>query len=270
MHLQFRCKFYMHEVRPKKFLGQHFLKDQNIARKIAGALNAESARETVLEIGPGTGVLTKHLALEPERKLVLIEIDRESVAYLKNNFAHDKIRLIEGDFLKLDISKITSEDISIIGNFPYNISSQIFFRIIEQREQVKEVVCMIQKEVADRICAPHGNKTYGILSVLIGAYYDTKMLFKVSPGVFIPPPKVDSAVIRLVRKENVGLDCDEVLFKKIVKQGFQNRRKTLRNALKPILLPTELTVDAIFDKRAEQLSVDDFIQLTKKIEHWKE
>ncbi|NJN24934.1 MAG: 16S rRNA (adenine(1518)-N(6)/adenine(1519)-N(6))-dimethyltransferase RsmA [Cyclobacteriaceae bacterium] len=259
----------MHEVRPKKFLGQHFLKDQNIAHKIATALNESSAQETVLEIGPGTGVLTKYLMQERGRKLMLIEIDRESVAYLRANFDQNALQIIEGDFLKLQLADMTSEDLSIIGNFPYNISSQIFFRIIDQRHQVKEVVCMIQKEVADRICAPHGNKTYGILSVLIGAYYHAKLLFKVSPGVFIPPPKVDSAVIRLSRKEELTLGCDEDLFKKIVKQGFQNRRKTLRNALKPILLPVEITMDPIFDKRAEQLSVDDFIHLTKKIELWK-
>jgi len=267
--MQFRRKIFMHEVRPKKFLGQHFLKDHNIAKKIVGALSDATENETVFEIGPGTGVLTKYLAQQENRNLVLVEIDRESIAYLKKHYATNQIKIIEGDFLKLNLTDITEDDISIIGNFPYNISSQIFFRIIDQRNQVKEVVCMIQKEVADRICSPHGNKIYGILSVLIGAYYDTAMLFKVSPGVFIPPPKVDSAVIRLTRKPNSILDCDEVLFKKIVKQGFQNRRKTLRNALKPILLPIDLTADSIFDKRAEQLSVDEFINLTKKIQGWK-
>ncbi len=267
--MQFRRKIIMHEVRPKKFLGQHFLKDHNIAKKIVGALNTVAENETILEIGPGTGVLTKYLIQKENRNIVLIEIDRESIAYLNKHYSTNHIKIIEGDFLKLDLMNVTKDEISIIGNFPYNISSQIFFRVIDQRKQVKEVVCMIQKEVADRICSPHGNKIYGILSVLIGAYYRTEMLFKVSPGVFIPPPKVDSAVIRLTRKPQSNLDCDEELFKKIVKQGFQNRRKTLRNALKPILLPTDLTADLIFDKRAEQLSIDDFIKLTKKIQEWK-
>ncbi len=258
----------MHGVRPKKFLGQHFLKDQNIAEKIANTLSSMDGSDTILEIGPGTGVLTNYLIQKPFHKIILIEIDRESIAYLHKNLSSPQLQIVEGDFLKLPLEELTKDEISIIGNFPYNISSQIFFKVIEHRIQVKEVVCMIQKEVADRICSPHGNKTYGILSVLIGAFYDSEMLFKVPPSVFIPPPKVDSAVIRLKRKADLTLNCDEALFKKVVKQGFQNRRKTLRNALKPIVLPSELTQDNIFDKRAEQLSVDDFITLTQKIEHW--
>ncbi len=259
----------MHGVRPKKFLGQHFLNDENIALKIVDALSWESEFETILEIGPGTGALTSILVGRSFNKLILLEIDRESIGWLRKNMIGDNIDIIEGDFLKANIGDLSKADFSIIGNFPYNISSQIFFKILESKHQVKEVVCMLQKEVGERICASHGNKTYGILSVLIGAYYDTEILFDVPPDVFIPPPKVDSVVIKLVRKENTQLNCDEVLFKKIVKQGFHNRRKTLRNALKPILLPSELTQDEIFKLRAEQLSVDDFINLTQKIQNWK-
>ncbi len=259
----------MQRIRPKKFLGQHFLKDLNIAEKIVNSLSYASQDETIIEIGPGTGVLTTLLAKKGFREIILIEIDRESIAFLEKEYTDETIKIVEGDFLKLKISGLTNQDISIIGNFPYYISSQIFFKILEQKESVKEVVCMIQKEVAERICAPHGNKTYGILSILIGAFYKPEMLFKVPPGVFIPPPKVDSAVIRLTRKENTKLECDEELFRKIVKQGFQNRRKTLRNALKPIFLPEDLTKLEIFSKRAEQLSIDDFIQLTLKIQNWK-
>jgi 16S rRNA (adenine1518-N6/adenine1519-N6)-dimethyltransferase len=259
----------MQRIRPKKFLGQHFLKDQNIARKITESLTYDPQGETVLEIGPGTGVLTSFLAERPFKKIILVEVDRDSIAYLNKHYIQENLQLIDGDFLRIELADYTSEDMCIIGNLPYFISSQIFFRILEQKSQVKEVVCMIQKEVGERICAPHGNKTYGILSVLIGAYYEAEMLFKVPPGVFNPPPKVDSAVIRLRRKAGLKLECDEALFKKIVKQGFQNRRKTLRNALKPILLPFELTTQSIFGKRAEQLSIEDFIQLTLKIQHWK-
>jgi len=259
----------MQRIRPKKFLGQHFLKDQNIARKIVESLTFAGGTKTILEIGPGTGVLTKLLAEKPFEKLILVEVDRESISLLKQEYTQSNITIIDGDFLKINIADLSDEEIAIIGNFPYFISSQIFFRILEQKEQVREVVCMIQKEVADRICASHGNKIYGILSVLIGAYYNSEMLFKVPPGVFNPPPKVDSAVIRLTRKETTTLNCDEVLFKKIVKQGFQNRRKTLRNALKPIFLPDDLTQENIFDKRAEQLSIEDFIDLTVKIQNWK-
>jgi 16S rRNA (adenine1518-N6/adenine1519-N6)-dimethyltransferase len=259
----------MHEVRPKKFLGQHFLKDQNIAQKIVDSLSVADKNESIVEIGPGTGVLTDKLVNLRCKQLLPIELDRDSVAFLRQKKYGEHVQIIEGDFLKMDIEGHTQDQLLVIGNFPYNISSQIFFKLLDLRHQVKEVVCMIQKEVADRVCAPHGNKTYGILSVLIGAYFDPEMLFKVPPGVFIPPPKVNSAVIRLKRKQNISLACDDKLFRKIVKQGFQNRRKTLRNALKPIFLPEELTRDEIFDKRAEQLSVEDFIQLTNTIQQWK-
>ncbi len=258
----------MQRIRPKKFLGQHFLKDRNIAKKIVDSLDTANEADTILEIGPGTGVLTSFLCEKSYDKIILIEVDRESVEFLKANYTRSDIKIIERDFLKIDISDYTETQVSIIGNLPYFISSQIFFRILEQKSMVKEVVCMIQKEVAERICAPHGNKTYGILSVLIGAFYHTEFLFKVGRGVFDPPPNVDSAVIRLTRKNALSLGCDEALFRKIVKQGFQNRRKTLRNALKPILLPVELTQREIFDKRAEQLSISDFIDLTKTVENW--
>ena len=259
----------MHGVRPKKFLGQHFLMDQNIALKIVRSLSGEDPNQIVVEIGPGTGVLTNLLLERKFFTLYLIEIDRESVQFLRQSITDSGVKIIEEDFLKLDLNRIAGSRFSIIGNFPYNISSQIFFKILENVARIDEVVCMVQKEVAERICAEHGNKIYGILSVLLGAYYNREMLFKVPPGVFNPPPKVDSAVIRLTRNSATEIRCDKNLFEQIVKQGFQNRRKTLRNALKPIFLPLELTKDKIFDKRAEQLSVDDFLDLTYKIEHWK-
>ena len=266
--MQFKCNFYMRGVRPKKFLGQHFLKDQNTADRIVNSVSNYSDDQTILEIGPGTGVLTNFLVEKPSKNLFLVEVDRESIQYLEKHFDTDKITIVEKDFLQLDLNDLTDDDMVIIGNFPYFISSQIFFKILDQKKQVKEIVCMIQKEVAERICAPHGNKTYGIITVLIGLHYDSQMLFKVPPGVFVPPPKVDSAVIKLTRKDDPKLPDNEALFTKIVKQSFQNRRKTLRNALKPIFLPKELTSDKIFDLRAEQLSIEDFILLTENIQKW--
>lgn len=253
-------------VRPKKFLGQHFLHDQNIARKIVESLRVKGAHHDVLEIGAGMGVLTKYLLLREDIDLKVVEIDKESVAYLTENFPELQGKLIEGNFLEMDISSLFRDSFSVIGNFPYNISSQIFFKILEHRGQVIEVVCMLQKEVADRIAAHHGNKTYGILSVLLQAYFTIEFLFKVSPGVFNPPPKVMSGVIRLTRNARVKLPCDENLFTTVVKQGFNNRRKTLRNALKNLNLPPIISTLALLDKRAEQLSVEEFIQLTSLIE----
>lgn len=253
-------------VRPKKFLGQHFLKDQNIASKIVGALIPSDARQRVIEIGPGTGVLTQLLVKKNNIDLYLVEVDHESVVYLKENMPQLRDRIIEGDFLRIDLADLIQSEVSIIGNFPYNISSQIFFRILDCRNQVTQVVCMLQKEVAERMASPHGSKVYGILSVLLQAYYEIELLFKVPPGVFFPPPKVMSAVIRLKRNQRKQLACNEDLFVKVVKQGFQNRRKTLRNALKPLNLPAHVSVLPIFDKRAEQLSVEDFISLTLLIE----
>lgn len=261
-------------VRPKKSLGQHFLHDKNVAEKIVGALRSTSLQEPVLEVGPGMGVLTRILLEAEKHNLKVIEIDRDSVAYLKTHYPH--LNVIEGDFLEMDLSKIFPTKFSIIGNFPYNISSQILFKVYENKNQVWQVVGMLQKEVADRIAAPHGNKTYGILSVLLQAYYRIDYLFKAPPGVFNPPPKVMSAVVRLERNDRVTLPCDEVLFKQVVKQGFNNRRKTLRNALKNLILPAfqaqpegslaTLLEHEIFNKRAEQLSVEDFIYLTQLIE----
>lgn len=248
-------------------MGQHFLHDQHTAAKIVDSL-AILPGETLrlLEIGPGMGVLTRLLINREEIDLTVIEIDRDSVAYLREHKLIKEERIIEGDFLKANLSEIYPGHFSIIGNFPYNISSQIFFRVLELRHQVDQVVCMLQKEVAERIASPHGSKVYGILSVLLQAYYNIEMLFKVSPGVFTPPPKVMSAVIRLRRNERAHLACDERLFVQVVKQGFNNRRKTLRNALKNLNLAASVSSLSIMDKRAEQLTVDDFIHLTRLIE----
>lgn len=220
----------------------------------------------VIEIGPGTGVLTQYLMTKPQVALTLFEIDRESVAYLKEQFPSLASKIVEGDFLQMDLEKVVPGDFHIIGNFPYNISSQIFFKVLEHRQQAKQIVCMLQKEVADRIAEKEGSKTYGILSVMLQAYYHIDYLFKVPPGVFFPPPKVMSAVIRLTRNNRVTLGCDEALFKKVVKQSFQNRRKTLRNALKPLNLKATILALPLMDKRAEQLSVEQFISLTQLIE----
>ncbi len=260
------CSFHT-MVRPKKFLGQHFLNDTNIARKIVDALLLPpDGTADVLEIGPGTGVLTRMLMERRDLELRLIEIDRDAVDYLKKELAAVSEKIIKGDFLEMDLTKLFPGKFSIIGNFPYNISSQILFRVLDHRALVTQVVCMLQKEVADRICSKHGNKTYGILSVLLQAFYDVENLFKVSPGVFNPPPKVMSAVIRLTRNSREQLDCDEKLFQHVVKQAFQKRRKTLRNALKHLNLPGSVVGLDLMDKRPEQLSVEDFIFLTRSIQ----
>ena len=252
-------------VRPKKSLGQHFLRDDNIARKIVQSLPV-TAGSVVLEIGPGKGVLTRHLLLIPDIRLYCIEIDREAVSYLRQQYPELGDHLMEGDFLETDPG-VPSGKYSIIGNFPYNISSQIFFKVLEHRDRVEQLVGMIQKEVADRIAATHGSKTYGILSVLLQAYYDIEILFRVPAGVFTPPPKVMSAVIRMTRNDRKKLECNETAFVKVVKQGFNNRRKTLRNALKNLNLPAEISALELLDSRAEQLSVEQFIQLTLLIEN---
>lgn len=248
------------KVRAKKFLGQHFLHDESIALRITQSLTGSAVN--LLEIGPGMGVLTKYLLEHPSRSLKVIEIDRDSVAYLKKHYPALAENVVEGDFLEIDLNKVYEGRFAIIGNFPYNISSQIFFRVLAERNRVSEVVCMLQKEVADRLAAQHGNKTYGILSVLLQTFYTIEYLFKVPPGVFTPPPKVMSAVIRLTRNNRTSLPCDEALFTTVVKTGFNQRRKTLRNALKPLTLTGEVVALPILDKRAEQLSVEDFIQLT--------
>ncbi len=248
-------------IRPKKKLGQHFLKDQNIARKIVDKLGP--VVPDVLEVGPGTGILTRFLLQRDDINLYAIEIDRESVDYLKDLYPSFTHKLFHADFLTWDASVLPGS-FSIIGNFPYNISSQIFFKILELKDRIPEVVCMVQKEVAERINASHGNKTYGILSVLAGAFYDTEYLFTVSPDLFFPPPKVQSAVIRLRRNNSGPLPCDERLFFKIVKQSFGQRRKMLRNSLKEYgsKIPVKFA-----EQRPEQLSADDFIELTGVIEH---
>src|SRR5690554_1689722 len=254
----------MDKVKAKKHLGQHFLNDENIARKIADSLSLKGY-EKVLEIGPGMGVLTKYL-LEKPIETYVIEIDTESVEYLQNHYLKLSNKIISEDFLKYDLSEVFgNEPFAIIGNFPYNISSQIVFRALALREQVVEFSGMFQKEVAERICETKGSKTYGILSVLVQAFYKAEYLFTVSENVFTPPPKVKSGVLKLTRKENFHLPCDEKLFFNVVKTAFNQRRKTLRNSLKPIGIPEDRKEENIFDLRPEQLSVEDFIEITKMI-----
>ena len=252
----------MRFVTPKKSLGQHFLNDISIAKKIVESL---SPCQNILEIGPGTGILTQFL-IKKNNNLKLVEIDNESVNYLISELKIDKNIIYKQDFLNLNLSKLfENNNFSIIGNFPYNISSQIVFKIIENRKLIPEMCGMFQYEVAERICENEGSKKYGIISVITQAFYETKLLFEVSNNFFSPPPKVNSAVILLKRKKNLKIDCDEKLFFKIVKLSFQQRRKTLRNSLKQINLSENLREHTIFDKRPEQLSVDQFIDLTNLI-----
>ena len=254
----------MDKVKAKKHLGQHFLNDENIARKIADTLSL-SGYQKVLEIGPGMGVLTKYLLDKPIDTYV-IEIDTESVEYLKSHYLKLSNKIISKDFLKYDLKEVFgNEPFAIIGNFPYNISSQIVFRALDFREQVVEFSGMFQKEVAERICEKKGSKTYGILSVLVQAFYDAEYLFTVSENVFTPPPKVKSGVLKLTRKENFHLPCDEKLFFNVVKTAFNQRRKTLRNSLKPIGISDNVKENKIFDLRPEQLSVEEFIEITKML-----
>ncbi|WP_405610359.1 16S rRNA (adenine(1518)-N(6)/adenine(1519)-N(6))-dimethyltransferase RsmA [Polaribacter sp. Asnod1-A03] len=260
-------------VKAKKHLGQHFLTDETIAKNIADALT-ENGYDNVLEIGPGMGVLTKYL-LQKKPKVTVMELDRESVSYLEDTFrlehlkldtSKDHFTILEGDFLKKNIQDIfNKKQVAIIGNFPYNISTQIVFKAIENREFVPEFAGMFQKEVAMRIAEKEGSKIYGILSVLTQAFYDVEYLFTVPPTVFNPPPKVDSGVIRLIRKENYTLPVDEKLFFRVVKTAFNQRRKMLRSSLKSFQLSDALKEEVIFTKRPEQLSVNDFIELTKKL-----
>lgn len=255
----------MDKVKAKKYLGQHFLKDENIAQKIADTLSLKGYNQ-VLEIGPGMGVLTKYLLAKP-LDLFVVELDDESVAYLKVNYPRLEDKITNADFLKYDLKQIFgAKPFAIIGNYPYNISSQIVFKALEMREQVVEFSGMFQKEVAERICQPKGTKTYGILSVLVQAFYHAEYLFTVSEQVFNPPPKVKSGVLKLTRKENFHLDCDERKFFSVVKTAFNQRRKTLRNSLKTFNIAQEYTTNEIFNQRPEQLSVEDFIQITKMLD----
>jgi len=252
-------------VRAKKHLGQHFLKDENIASKIADSLSFEGYQH-VLEIGPGMGVLTKYL-LKKEKTIWVVEIDTESIDYLNSHYLHLSDRIINADFLKMDLGKqFNNQPIAIIGNFPYNISSQIVFKAIECRDQIPEFSGMFQKEVALRIAAGPGSKTYGILSVLTQAFYDVDYLFTVPPSVFNPPPKVESGVIRLVRKKDYALPVEVAFFFRVVKTAFNQRRKTLRNSLKSFQISDKLKEDAIFAQRPEQLGVEQFIELTKSLQ----
>ena len=254
----------MSEVRAKKALGQHFLTDLNIARKICDSLTerAEGEPEAVLEVGCGMGVLTQYLLQRTDVTTYGAEIDSESVEYLNVHYPDFTPRLIEGDFLKMDLRERFPEGVRVIGNFPYNISSQIFFKIIENRDLVPQCVGMIQKEVAVRIAEPPGSREYGILSVLLQAWYDIEYLFTVSEKVFNPPPKVKSAVIRLRRNNTTKLDCDETLFVKVVKASFGQRRKMLRNSLKSVFGNFGGAEHLLFTTRAEQLSVAQFVELT--------
>ena len=251
-------------VRAKKHLGQHFLTDESVAQRIADTLTLNGYKK-VLEIGPGMGVLTKYLLEKPIETFV-VEIDTESVDYLEKNYQKLHGHIIAKDFLKYNINEVfQQEPFAIIGNFPYNISTQIVFKTLELRHQIPEFSGMFQKEVAERICEKKGSKVYGILSVLTQAFYEAEYLFTVNEDVFNPPPKVKSGVLRLIRKPNYQLPCDEKLFFAVVKQAFNQRRKTMRNSLKSMIHSDNLKEDSIFDLRPEQLSVEQFIELTQKI-----
>lgn len=248
----------MKEVRAKKHLGQHFLTDEQVAYDIAAALTCDKT-EAVLEVGPGMGVLTKYLIERPAIKLQAAEIDTESVDYLHRQYP--ALDVIEGDFLQMNLTQMYPDGVNIIGNFPYNISSQIFFAVLDHKNVVPEVVGMLQKEVAVRLAATPTGKEYGILSVLLQAYYDVEYLFEVPPEVFNPPPKVQSAVIRVKRNNVQSLDCDEVLFKQVIKATFNQRRKTIRNSIRAVM-PNASEEHRFFSERPERLSVADFVELT--------
>lgn len=254
-----------HTVKPKKALGQHFLKDVSIAQRIAATLDDYKSMP-VLEIGPGMGMLTRPL-LDNGHNLTVVELDVESVAYLSIHFPELNGRILGEDFLKCDLSTLFPEKFCVIGNYPYNISSQIFFKVLDYKDRIPCCSGMIQKEVAERLASPPGSKAYGILSVLLQAWYDVEYLFTVSEHVFDPPPKVKSAVIRMTRNNVTSLGCDEVLFKRVVKTAFNQRRKTLRNSLRPLVgeHASQMT-DDVFNRRPEQLSVAEFIELTLRID----
>jgi 16S rRNA (adenine1518-N6/adenine1519-N6)-dimethyltransferase len=249
--------------RPKKKLGQHYLRDENIARKIVNSLNAKETNE-IIEIGPGQGILTKYLFEKEEYTILAVEVDNENIEFLRKKFPGREDQIIHQDFLTYDFSSF-NHPVAIIGNLPYNISSQIFFRVLENRNKISEIVCMVQKEVADRISAGPGTKTYGILSVFLQAYFRIEYLFKVTPKVFFPQPKVNSAVIRLTRNSISKLDCDENLFFQVVKTCFNQRRKTIKNSIRKITGNKILQSDLIL-KRPEELSIYQFIELTRIVQ----
>ena len=259
---------YRKEVKPKKSLGQHFLRDFSIAERIAGVLST-FPNLPVLEVGPGTGVLTQFL-LKNKYDLTVVELDRDSVKYLDEHYPKLKGRIIEADFLKLDLNVLYSGKFCVIGNYPYNISSQIFFKVLDYKDKVPCCAGMLQKEMAERMASKPGKKAYGIISVLLQAWYDIEYLFTVEPEVFDPPPKVKSAVIMITRNARTVLGCNENLFKTVVKTAFNQRRKTLRNSLKSLLgKDNSISILNVFDRRPEQLSVKEFIELTNKIEEMK-
>lgn len=251
-------------VRAKKHLGQHFLNDENIARNIVDALLEKDKTTTIVEVGPGTGVLTQHL-INTQKHFFALDVDRESVDFLKNKYPDQKDKVLLSDFLETDLQQLAGTKFNVIGNFPYNISSQIMFKVLDNKEQVDFVVGMFQKEVAMRLAEQPGSKVYGILSVLLQAFYDIEYLFTVNENAFTPPPKVKSAVIRLTRNAVKKLDCDEVLFKKVVKTAFNQRRKTIRNSIRVLFNNNEIR-HPLLDKRPEQLSVMQFVELTRFVQ----
>lgn len=256
---------HMSTVRAKKHLGQHFLNDRNAAQRIVEALQPALGFSQVLEVGPGMGVLSDFLLQKTEYETFLIDVDDESIAFLADKYSELGDHLIHGDFLALDFSRYFGKKMAIIGNFPYNISSQILFKILDERQRVVQMTGMFQKEVAERCVAKPGSKEYGILSVFLQAYYDVEYLFTVKAGAFNPPPKVLSGVMRMTRNTVEKLDCDEQLFWKVVKAGFNQRRKTLRNALSAVIQKDKMSDNPLYELRAERLTVADFVQLTNEI-----
>lgn len=257
----------MERIRAKKHLGQHFLTDRNTAERIVQSLRPEMGYQQVLEVGPGMGILSDFLLAESRYQSWLVDVDEESIQFLREAYPDLGGRLIHGDFLKLDFAAYFQGPMAVIGNFPYHISSQILFKVLEEKEQVCEVVGMFQKEVAERCAATAGNKIYGVLSVLVQAYYEVEYLFTVKAGAFNPPPKVLSGVIRLTRREQANLGCDEQLFRRVVKAAFNQRRKTLRNALSGVIVKDKMDDHPFWDLRAERLSVADYVTLTNFISH---
>jgi 16S rRNA (adenine1518-N6/adenine1519-N6)-dimethyltransferase len=255
---------YHRDVRPKKSLGQHFLKDLSVAEQIAQTI-AMCPNLPVLEVGPGMGVLTRFL-LRDRRDLTVVELDAESVVYLQSHYPVLQGHIVQADFLKMDLQTLFATPFCIIGNYPYNISSQIFFKVLEHKNLIPCCAGMIQKEVAERLASPPGRKSYGILSILVQTWYRVEYLFTVEPDVFDPPPKVKSAVVRMIRNDRLQLDCDETLFRTVVKTAFNQRRKTMRNSLRPLLGKDNALLSLpLFDRRPEQLSVEEFMELTRMV-----